>query len=69
MKAIRFHEHGGPDVLQFEDVAEPALGPGEVLLRVRAVSVMRTLDCEVRSRPRRIRTDPDAPHPGRRPGR
>jgi NADPH:quinone reductase-like Zn-dependent oxidoreductase len=50
MKAIRFHEHGGPDVLQLEDVAEPALGPGEVLLRVRAVSVMRTLDCEVRSR-------------------
>lgn len=36
-KAIRFHEVGGPDVLQPEslDVGEP--GPGEVRLRHHAV--------------------------------
>lgn len=39
MKAIRFHEHGGPDVLRYEDVADPAPGPGQVLLRVLAAGV------------------------------
>ena len=28
MKAIRFHEYGGPDVLREEDIAEPEAGPG-----------------------------------------
>jgi NADPH:quinone reductase-like Zn-dependent oxidoreductase len=36
MKAVRFHEHGGVDVLRYEDAPEPELGPGEVLVRVRA---------------------------------
>ena len=39
MKAIRFHKHGGPDVLKLEDVPEPECGPGEVLLEVKAASV------------------------------
>jgi NADPH:quinone reductase-like Zn-dependent oxidoreductase len=39
MKAIRFHAHGGPDVLRYEDVAEPELRPGEVLVRVRACAL------------------------------
>jgi NADPH:quinone reductase-like Zn-dependent oxidoreductase len=51
MKAVVFHEWGGPEVLRVEEVPTPNPGPGEVLLRVRAASVMRTLDCEVRSRP------------------
>jgi NADPH:quinone reductase-like Zn-dependent oxidoreductase len=39
MKAVRFHEHGGPDVLRLEDAPEPELGPGEVLVRVRACAL------------------------------
>ena len=36
MKAVRFHEHGGRDVLRYEDVEDPVAGEGEVLVRVRA---------------------------------
>ncbi|MEU0842041.1 NADP-dependent oxidoreductase [Streptomyces sp. NPDC005962] len=39
MKAIRLHEHGGPDVLRSEEVPTPEPGPGEVLVRVHAVGV------------------------------
>jgi NADPH:quinone reductase-like Zn-dependent oxidoreductase len=39
MKAIRFHEHGGPEVLQYEDVPEPSPKPTEVKLRVKAVAL------------------------------
>jgi NADPH:quinone reductase-like Zn-dependent oxidoreductase len=34
MKAAVIHEHGDPDVLQVEDMAEPKAGPGEVVLKV-----------------------------------
>jgi NADPH:quinone reductase-like Zn-dependent oxidoreductase len=51
MQAVVFHEHGGPEVLRMEDMPQPTPGPGEVLLRVRAIAVNRTLDCEVRARP------------------
>ena len=51
MQAVVFHEHGGPEVLRVEDMPQPTPGPGEVLLRVRAIAVNRTLDCEVRARP------------------
>lgn len=39
MKAIRFHEHGGPGVLRLEDVPDPEPGSGEVLVRVRACAL------------------------------
>lgn len=39
MKAIRFHAHGGPDVLRYEDVPEPVAGPGEAVVRVRACAL------------------------------
>ncbi len=39
MKAVRLHRFGGPEVLRFEDVPVPALNPGEVLVRARAVGV------------------------------
>ena len=39
MKAIRFHSHGGPDVLRLEEVADPVIGPGEALVRVRACAL------------------------------
>jgi len=38
-KAIRIHRTGGPEVMTFEDVAVPAPGPGEVLLRQTAIGV------------------------------
>ncbi len=39
MKAIRFHQHGGPEVLRYEDAPEPELHPGEALVRVRACAL------------------------------
>ncbi|OFW37730.1 MAG: alcohol dehydrogenase [Acidobacteria bacterium RIFCSPLOWO2_12_FULL_67_14b] len=39
MKAVRFHAHGGPDVLRHEEVSEPIPGPGEALVRVRACAL------------------------------
>jgi zinc-binding alcohol dehydrogenase/oxidoreductase len=39
MKAIRIHEDGGPEVLRYEDAPDPEPGPGEVLVRLRAVSL------------------------------
>jgi hypothetical protein len=39
MKAIVIHEYGGPEVLKYEDVPDPAPGPGELLVRVAASSV------------------------------
>jgi zinc-binding alcohol dehydrogenase/oxidoreductase len=39
VKAIRIHEDGGPDVLRYEDVPDPAPGDGEVLVELRAASL------------------------------
>src|SRR2546429_6528169 len=39
MKAIRVHEFGGPEVLRLEEVATPQPGPGQVLVRMRAIGV------------------------------
>ena len=39
MKAIRFHEVGGPDVLRFEDVERPRMAPNRVLVRIHAIGV------------------------------
>ena len=39
MKAIRFHEIGGPEVLRFEDVELAPPGPGEVRIRHTAVAL------------------------------
>ena len=36
MKAVRFHRHGGPEVLQYEDAPDPVRGPDQVLVRVKA---------------------------------
>ena len=38
MKAVRFYEYGGPDVLRYEDVQRPVAGAGQVLVRVAATS-------------------------------
>jgi len=39
MKAVRFHRHGGPEVLVYEDAPDPVFGPGDVLVRVRACAL------------------------------
>ncbi|MFD9700139.1 NADP-dependent oxidoreductase [Lentzea sp. NPDC059081] len=38
MKAVRFHEFGGPEVLVHEDVEQPVPAAGEVLVRVTSTS-------------------------------
>jgi len=47
MKAILFHEHGGPEVLTYADLATPEPGPGEVLVKLEAAALNR-LDLWVR---------------------
>ena len=47
MKAIRFHEHGGPEVLRWEEAAEPEVRANEVLVRVKACA-LNHLDLWVR---------------------
>src|SRR5579885_817107 len=47
MKAIVFHQHGGPEVLKYEDVPRPSLGANDVLVRVRACA-LNHLDLWVR---------------------
>jgi NADPH2:quinone reductase len=39
MKAAVYYETGGPDVFRYEDVPDPRCGPGDVLIRVEAVSI------------------------------
>ncbi|MFQ5664557.1 MAG: zinc-binding dehydrogenase [Terriglobia bacterium] len=48
MKAITFSKHGGPEVLRYREVPEPKIGPGEVLVRVRACA-LNHLDLWVRN--------------------
>jgi NADPH:quinone reductase-like Zn-dependent oxidoreductase len=36
MKAVRFHRHGGPEVLQYEDAPDPVRGADQVLVRTKA---------------------------------
>lgn len=38
MRAVRYHEFGGPQVLRLEDVERPKPGVGEVLIKVAATS-------------------------------
>ncbi|MFF4321509.1 zinc-dependent alcohol dehydrogenase family protein [Streptomyces sp. NPDC001568] len=40
-RTVRFHEHGGPDVLRLEDLEVGPPGPDEVLIRVEAIGLNR----------------------------
>jgi len=48
MKAVVLHEYGGPSNLKYEDFDDPTPGPGEVLVRVHAVSI-NPIDWKMRS--------------------
>lgn len=47
MKAVRFHEFGGPEVLVLEDAPRPTPSKGEMLVRVHAAAV-NPVDWKVR---------------------
>ena len=47
MRAVRFRQHGGPEVLSYEEAPDPVPGPGQALVRVRACAVNH-LDIHVR---------------------
>lgn len=48
MKAILFHEHGGPEVLEYADIDTPEPGPGEVQVNIQTAALNR-LDIFVRN--------------------
>jgi NADPH:quinone reductase-like Zn-dependent oxidoreductase len=39
VRAVRIHTHGGPEVLQVDEIPEPEPGPHDLLVRLRATSV------------------------------
>ena len=47
MKAVRYHEFGGPEVLKLEEVEDPEPGPGEVRLKV-GLCALNHLDVDLR---------------------
>src|SRR5437867_11908898 len=60
MKAMVIRECGPPEVMRLEEISTPTPGPGEVLIRVHAVSVNRTLGLSVRAGTYAVR--PTLPH-------
>jgi NADPH2:quinone reductase len=48
MKAIRVHEFGAPEVMKLEETVDPLPGPGQVVVRVKAVGV-NPVDAYIRS--------------------
>jgi NADPH:quinone reductase-like Zn-dependent oxidoreductase len=48
MKTALFHQHGGPEVLQYTDFPTPEPKPGEALIRLRAAALNR-MDVMVRN--------------------
>jgi NADPH:quinone reductase-like Zn-dependent oxidoreductase len=53
MKAVRFHQYGGPEVLQYEDAPDPIRKEDQVLIRVKACALNR-LDIWERQGPPRV---------------
>lgn len=61
MKAVVFHQHGGPEVLKVEEVPTPQVGDRDALVRVKATS-LNHLDLWLRRGLRAI--NPPLPHVG-----
>ena len=61
MKAVYITEHGGIDALTYGDLPEPAIGPNDVRVRVRACALNR-LDIYTREGTRGTRLRLDGPH-------
>ena len=55
MKAIVYHKYGSPDVLERREVDTPAPSDGEVLIRVRATSIVYSDWAFVRGKPFLVR--------------
>ena len=49
MKAIVIREYGPPEVLRYEDVADPVPRQGEIRIKVHAATVNRVLDVSLRA--------------------
>ena len=39
MKAVRIHEHGGTDVLVWEEISDPVIKPDQVLVQIKAAAI------------------------------
>ena len=61
MKAVRFHEYGGPDVLRYEDADQPVPGAGQVRLRV-AATTFNGVDANIRGGNMQGPIQVDLPH-------
>jgi len=48
VKAIRVHEFGGPQVMRIEEVRDPASGPGQLVVAIKAAGV-NPIDTYIRS--------------------
>ena len=48
MKAIRVNKFGDPEVMQVEDVTDPRPGPGQVVVKIRAIGI-NPVDTYIRS--------------------
>lgn len=49
MKAIVLHKYGPPEVLRYEDVADPVPRQGEIRIKIHAATVNRVLDVSLRA--------------------
>ncbi|KMO70421.1 NADP-dependent oxidoreductase [Mycolicibacterium chlorophenolicum] len=47
MKAVRYHEYGGSDVLRYEEAPRPVPGPGQVVVKV-AATTFNPVDAGIR---------------------
>ena len=60
MFGVRVARHGGPDVLEWVELADPIPGPTDVIINLTAAG-LNFLDAY---RPRRVVPDDPAVHPG-----
>lgn len=60
MRAVVMKDFGGPEVLSYEEVDTPKVGPNDVLVEVHAVSINRTFDMFMREKT--YAYTPELPH-------